>query len=119
MSTRSEATYSVLNNVSDISVTGGATLEAEGDVTLSKLTVDATEAGTVRGFAFAESGTLDVKNLSGNSAVLPVTVEGASASNVAKWTLRVNGEVTTKMRVSLNESNRLTIFPVGMAIIIR
>ena len=117
--TRSEATYSVLNNVSDVSVTGGATLEAEGNVALSKLTVDATEAGTVRGFAFAESGTLNVKNLSGSSAVLPVTVEGDSASNVAKWTLCVNGEATTKMRVSLNESNHLTIFPVGMVIIIR
>ena len=53
------------------------------------------------------------------AAVLPVTVEGDSASNVAKWTLRVNGEATTKMRVSLNESNHLTIFPVGMVIIIR
>jgi hypothetical protein len=48
-----------------------------------------------------------------------VTVEGDSASNVAKWTLCVNGEATTKMRVSLNESNHLTIFPVGMVIIIR
>ena len=117
--TRSTATYNVLNNVSDITVKSGAILEAEGDVTLSKLTVDATDAGTISGFAFAETGTLNVTNFSGDNALLPLTVTGDTAANLKKWTLRVNGETTTKMRISVNESGRLSIFHVGMTIIIR
>lgn len=118
-STRSTATYSVLNNVSDVTVLGGATMEAEGDVTLSTLTVDATDAGTVEGFTFPETGTLKVINLPGESGVLPITVTSDTASNLEKWTLNVNGSANTKLRVKVDSSGHLSLFPVGTLLIFR
>ena len=71
-----------------MSVAAGAHLVAQGAATIPGLTIDAAGAGTVEGFAFAENGTLVVKNMPKGGGVLPGTyVNCTGFENIANWTL--------------------------------
>ena len=92
---RSTIVITVLDAVSAISISAGATLKAEGEaIALDKLMIDATDAGTVDGFAFAASGTLEIVNAPAHGDVeLPAVFANVSGlSNLRNWTCSVNGE---------------------------
>ena len=118
--TRSTATYKVLNNVKDVIVSGGAVMEAEGNVALSTLTVDAADTAngvaSVSGFAFGDEGSLKVTGLTGLTAKLPLVVSGAFAKNVEKWTVHVDGELVPNLNVNVSADGRVSVFPAGTVI---
>ena len=121
--TRSTATYKVLNNVKDVIVSGGAVMEAEGNVALSTLTVDAADTAngvaSVSGFAFGAVGSLKVTGMTGFTAKLPLAVSGTSAKNVEKWSVYVNGELVPSMHANVAANGRVSVFPAGTAIFMR
>ena len=83
-------TGAVLANVGRVRVASGATLRNAGaETVLSKLCIDATDAGTLEGFALAKAGELSVLNLPvGGLVALPgafVNVKGLES--LAGWTL--------------------------------
>ena len=87
----------ILPNVSDVSVASNAVIAAEGPVTLKTLSVDASGAGngTVRGFSFAEAGTLRIEGLGAlaGKCEIPMALEDCTGlENVSKGSLVVNGE---------------------------
>ena len=90
------AANEMLPNVSGVSVASNAVLEAQGDVELKTLSVDASGAGngTVKGFAFASAGTLRVTGLGATvgRCEIPMAFEDCTGlANVSKWTLLFNG----------------------------
>ena len=88
----------------EVRVASGATLKAGGHVTLSRLTVDCAAAGgTVEGFAFAEAGTVDFVNWSPESRRVPMSFTDCTGlGNLANWTVRLNGEVSTERTVGVS-----------------
>ncbi len=94
-----------LQNVRSVSVDAGATLRANQDVTLHALKVNASGAGTIDGFAFASSGTVDaVLDGAGSESVeLPGTCVNCSGmENLAGWNLKVNGSPSGRYRIRAN-----------------
>ncbi len=72
-----------------VSVNAGATLKADGDVTLRNLKIDATTGGgTYDGFTFAADTQVEVTNLNaGEACVVPVSFANATGlDNSADWT---------------------------------
>ena len=106
-------------NLGAVSVLGG-TLVADAPLSVSNLVVDATSGGTLDGFAFAENGTLVVKNLpDGNEMVaLPGTYANCTGlDGVSRWKLSLDGE-PTKKRISVS-GGVIRIFCPGTALVIR
>ena len=110
----------ILNNVEAVTVSDGAVLEADGDITLSKFRVAADgTVGTVRGFSLAADCSVDVTGLPARpeSFDLPIAFEGASPSDVS-WSLKVNGAATTKYKL-VTVGNKLRFIVKGMTVILR
>ena len=118
--------YDILPNVSGVNVAAGATLKAEGNVTLPAITVDCSNGnGTIDGFDFAETGTVNLVNLASDEAFsVPITFmnlpEGALSRINAKkaWTVTVNGKASASRRVVFTES-AVKVTPAGMVMHIR
>ena len=85
------------------------------------LTIDATGAGTVEGFAFAENGTLAVKNMPKHGGELPGTYENCTGlENVGNWTLK-NADTGREVRsgaVSVSNGKLYVILP-GVILLIK
>ena len=106
---------------SSVSVASGATLKLVGSpVIVSNLVVSAAGAGTLEGaFSFAETGTLEVKNLPEEFPVtLPGTYSGCSGfANIANWSVTCGGKAA---RLSVNIiDGKIVISKLGMHIIIK
>ena len=113
----------ILPNVSAVSVSSGAILEAQGDVELKTLSVDASGAGngTVRGFAFAETGTLYVTGFETSSANLKIPMQFEDCTgldNVSNWNLVVNGVARPNYRVKVS-SDGVAVVTQGLVILFR
>jgi autotransporter-associated beta strand protein len=112
----------VLANCSSISVSSGATLEAQGNVSLRTLSLDASENGngTIKGFAFAKTGEIFIENMVGTGAKkINVVFDSCSdAANIEGWTLAVNGQVTTSYGAYLTDGG-ISLVPNGTVIIVR
>ena len=115
-----DVTYDILQSVSGVSVSPGATLKAEGQVTLPAITVDCTAGnGTIDGFDFASGGTVNLVNLASNDAMeVPFTLanlpDGALDRLNAKraWSVTVNGSRSASRIVRFTGSS-VCINPVG------
>ena len=120
-------TWTVMPNT-PVKVAAGATLradisanEAAGKPVLNNITVDLAGGGTIDGFAFASSGTLNVKGLPkrlGESKFIPLNFANADGlGNVARWTLMADGEevIGDALRVT---SDGITVITPGMTIVI-
>ncbi|HNX36512.1 MAG TPA: hypothetical protein PKM57_17960 [Kiritimatiellia bacterium] len=121
-----DANAAQLASVSDVTVAAGATLKAKGTVTLPTLTLDCANGnGTLDGFAFADSGVVNLVNFTpgaGNLQV-PITFTNMDAAALAKvnsrtWTVKVDGVVTHSMRVSLS-ADHATISTAGTMLSVR
>lgn len=89
--------FEVLSNCESVSVSGGGKLTADGDdITLRSIVADCSaSAGTIDGFTLPADFEIDVKNLSGSSATLPVSfVNCTGLADTTGWTVTgiVNGK---------------------------
>ena len=106
-----------------MSIASGAVFEANGPVALKTLSVDASGAGngTVRGFTFAETGTLYVTGLGAFAGrfEIPMPLENCTGlGNVSKWNLIVNGKVDGRYHVTASVDG-IAIMAAGMMIIVK
>ena len=113
----------ILPNVSAVSVAPNAVLAADGPVALKALSVDASGAGngTVRGFAFAEAGTLRIEGLGAlaGKCEIPMALEDCTGlENVSKWRLVVNGEAGDRYRAKAR-ADGIVVTAAGTLIIMK
>lgn len=96
--------------------------EAAGKPVLGDITVSASGGGTIDGFAFAANGTLSIEDLPGGAgpATIPFTFANADGlSNLAGWSVRVNGApLTKKLTLSVTESG-ISLNPLATMILMR
>jgi len=118
------ATAAQLAHVTGVSVAAGATLKAKGTVTLPALTLDCANGnGTLDGFAFADTGVVNLVNFTPGSDAqnIPITFANMDAAALAKvngrsWTVSVDGVAAPSKRVSLS-ADHATISTVGTMIL--
>jgi len=119
----SQADYPVLCNVRSVNVVNGATLEADGPLSLSNLTVDAGDStGTIKGFSFAYDCTVNVTNAgSGLSVELPLVLADVPGGpvNTAGWQVKVNGETKPAYTVRVDGNGRLSLCRPGTLLTVR
>ena len=115
-----DVTYDILQSVSGISVSPGATLKAEGQVTLPAITVDCMAGnGTIDGFDFASNGVVNLVNLAGDGTVeVPFTFTNLPAGALDRlnakraWSVTINGSRSASRIVKFTGSS-VCINPVG------
>lgn len=116
------ATATSLASVSDIRVASGASLVAEGEVALPRLTLDGSGAnGTVMGFTFPATGTVNLVNVPADASfTLPLTTfPGCTGlENLSDWNVSVDGKGRMKYAVSVTEQG-VTFSKRGLALIVR
>ena len=102
-----------------VSVADGAELAADAPLEVSHLVIDATSGGSVSNVTFAASGILDVVNATEATEKLPLRFsDGTDLSLVKNWTLKVNGEVSTRKHIVVS-GNRIGLRRPGFALIVR
>ena len=118
---RGTSTNGVAAIVAPVSVAANAILRADGDVTLSALTLSPVGNGTIENFTFAENGVLDVAVARIRSAtVLPVTfLNCKNVQNLAKWTLKIGGKNTSRHMLKVSASGEVEILPPGIILSFR
>jgi len=111
-----------LANVSSVSVVSNAVLEAEGDVALGALKIDASSGGTIRGVSLKATGSIEVVNLpkAGSGMFeMPIVFEDVTGlENLSAWSFTVEGRPrpADSFRVA---DGKLYYFAPGAMIIIR
>ena len=114
----------VISDIPQVAVASGAVLdvEPEAGVTVSGIAYDKSlGGGTVKGVAFAPSGTLAVVGDVDTSVQndLPMTFENCeNVSNIGSWSVSVNGMLKRKARVKASDTS-LTLCPAGISVIFR
>lgn len=117
----SSRTYTTLANCTNVTVAAGASLVADGDgIEISGLTIDATNAGDIRGFSLAASGTLAVENLPRTTVAveLPGTYDLSGLANIHGWTLVMGGAETSSCS-AVATNGKISIIPTGFRMIVR
>ena len=125
--TAPDRVWNVLDDVGAVTVANGAKLVFEGEnpPELSSLAFDAasvaTASGSIEGFALADAGSLDVKNLdpTAREVTLPIAfkdVEGVDG--LSGWQLKVNGADSSKYSVTA-DSNGIHLKKMGLILIFR
>jgi hypothetical protein len=93
----STRTWHVLEGGNAVSVAPGAKIAADGNITLSSITLAATGGGTIEGFSFAQSGTIDVTGWDGSHAEIPLNfVNATGLANVSGWNLKIGGDASSR-----------------------
>ena len=101
-----------------VSVAAGAVVEADGLVQLAALKVDANGAGTVKGFSFAEKGSVDVVNYDRTTA-LGLTFEDCTGTeNFANWSVKCDGKDRPSKSLSF-KNGVLTVESSGLIMVVR
>jgi hypothetical protein len=117
------ADYPVLSNVRSVSVVNGATLEADGLISLASLTVDAGDAtGTIKGFSFADDCMINVANAGpGVSVELPLVLADAPDGpvNTAGWQVKINGVSMPTYAIRADGNGRLILCRPGTILTIQ
>ena len=107
----------------NVTVAAGATLDASGVAdgqTLSRLTVDMSGSGTIRGVTIAQDGILNLVNipagLSLHDVTLPVTLLGVTdGAKFSTWSILVEG-VPARLGVPKWDGETLSLFDGGTLI---
>ena len=111
--------------VESVSVDAGATLRADCadglKFSIKGLTVDpAKGAGTIDGFAFAESGTFNLTSLpQGGSKYKFTLVNCEGFENVADWTVKLNSQPSNRYEIGVAADGTVTVFRKGLIVIIK
>jgi hypothetical protein len=92
--------FNVLDNLGSVTIANGAELEFEGEDApeISKLKLDVNAQGSIKGFAFAAEGCLEIAGeLPKEGATISLDLnEAENAANLSSWSVKVNGEITGK-----------------------
>lgn len=119
-----DPTFTVLDNVTGVSVAKGASLEVVGTETapvISNLVVSATGAGAIDGFAFAENGTISLTDDPLTERSLRVDWDFSKAANIANlsnWKVLVNG-VENKRTLASVDATGGTFDKPGLVVIVK
>lgn len=115
----------MLDNVTSVQVAAGATLAAKGvSKMIDNLTLDCTAgAGTLEGFEFASSGTINLVNIPEKAVDFTVPVKfgkvsAASLANINTWSVSVNGKPSSHWDVKVT-ADTVSGTKRGMCIIVR
>ena len=104
-----------------VRVDPGATLIANGAVTISKLVVDATTgAGTLDGITLDTAGTIDLVGVTSSSQAYDFSIGAANGTDLSRlegWTLTVGGKSTGRKFVYLGGGN-FRLYPSGLMLIV-
>ncbi len=103
-----------------VTVTAGAVLRAEGDVTISALEGGVDGIGTIDGFALAPNGTFNLVGVNKLTDTVSVPVDFINVTgveNIQNWSLNVGGR-SVKGRISY-ANGCITVTPFGMHLIFR
>ena len=118
-------TFNVLGNCESVSVAPGAVLEKQGDqpVTVSSLAVGTDGFGRIDGFAFAESGRLEIAGLGQLGGPIEIPGEFANVSGLGNlsgrgWKIFGDEGATTKVFVKASASG-LKVYPRGLTVSFR
>ncbi len=117
-----EVPTTVLDDVVTVSVATNCTLEAEGSLSLKALTLNAAGNGTIKGFAFAESGTVDVVNLGAGvkEATFDMAFEDVTGlQNLTRWTLTIGGERAANRVLTFGRDGKLRLVSRGFMLMVR
>ena len=108
-------------NVKWVSVAPGAKLIANGEVTIKGLSVDhAVGTGVIDGFAFAETGTINVENVTGREAAFDVDVTNCTDfANVGNWQVAINGQVRSAWTATATADGHVTVKAGGLLMIVK
>lgn len=104
-----------------VTVANGGRLKFEGTTppTISHLKLDAVATGSIEGFAFAESGTIEIADLSRDTVGLGVSLSGSvGVGNLPKWTVVSGGKVNPKVRVAATKDG-ITVLRNGTIVVLR
>ena len=112
---------SALANVRKLRVAAGATLVADGEATISSLVIDAVDAGSLSGFRFADSGSLEIVNFPRGSR--PVELPGTYGSDaellkLRNWTVTVNGKSLDPEFILVN-GGKISISGKGLVMLVK
>ena len=111
-----------LSGVSSVFVAPGATLSANGSVTLSRLGADpsASESCTIKGFTFASSGVLSLSSAPSGAAVdVPMVFEDVKGlENIANWQVSFDGKMRSGYCIDVADG-RLRVRRRGFALLVR
>lgn len=117
--------FNVLGNCESVSVAPGAVLEKQGDqpVVISSLAVGTDGFGRIDGFAFAESGRLEIKGLGKLTQAVEIPGEFANVAGLEnisgrRWTVYAGNGVAKKAYVKASATG-LKVYPCGLVITIR
>ena len=92
-------------------VLSAGVLATSGTVELNELTIDATDAGTMEGLAFAQNGVLNLVNVN-STMTLPGTYVGCTGlENVANWTVKIGGRMRTRTHVAVVDGSLKVLVP--------
>lgn len=104
----SSRTWHVLEGGNTVSVAPGAKIVADGDITLSSVKLSANGGGTIEGFSFAGSGTLDITDWAGSYDEIPLRFANArDFANVSGWSLKLEGENSSRKFVITENGVRI------------
>ena len=103
-------------DVEYVEVADGATLVAEGDITLKGIKVNAKGAGSLVGFQFADSGDFIVEGVPDESVV---TLPGRYEQKLAKWTLKSSDYRVARRELVIDADGVARLYKRGFAIIVR
>lgn len=104
-----------------VSVAKDAELEAEGLVVLSSLSVSPVQNGTLRGFRYADEGTIDLTTRPGRDVdELPLTIlDSPSVKNLSAWSVSVNGRPSMSYSVSVTDDGKVKLNRSGLVLIVK
>ena len=116
--------FDVLNNVKSVSVSSGAELVFEGDITIPALSFDCEAGGgTFSGCKFAEKdGFIDIANVPDGSTKIDFgwTFNGCSGvENIKGWSVLQDGVETSRYSISVEGGNKVVAVRTGLRMVIR
>lgn len=114
-------TFAALSHVRSVRVDQGASLVLEGAaLAVSHLRVNADRGvGTIKGAAFASSGTVELEGYVSEAKTLPCDWSATTgAANIAGWSVKVGDRAQTRCRVKY-VNGALIILPPGLTLSFR
>ena len=126
IASRPAALPTLLDNAGYVSVAPNATIKAlDDDVTISKIRVSVSGAGTIDNFRFvADNGTIDVTDIPDGvrDFTLPLSfanVTETDIANLSRWKLTLNGNDTSSWSKSIAPDGTIRLVKKGMIVVFR
>lgn len=105
--------------IDSVFVAEGATLEADMTIDVDKIAIDTVGGGTLKNFAFAQYGTVEMAENPESGVFVPMTFVGVDGiENIKNWNVSVRGVVSDRLRAH-GRSGGIQISHNGLIVTIR